>query len=205
MKKLLIISGASASGKDTIMNYFKTQNKINKLVGYTNRKQRVNEVDGEDYFFAENHSWLPQNPNVWEEELTTKDNLLITREGVGNGGNDRYAFSLKDLQEGLNYIILDVEGQEKFSKLVKTGNIKDVELVKIFITTENPDVNLRRMQERGSETQKDFQARVEHARKQNEPFYIQQYDKIIVNDDYKESAKEIEMFLKKQFQPKMKK
>lgn len=205
MKKLLIISGASASGKDTIMNHFKTKNKINKLVGYTNRKQRVNEVDGEDYLFAENHSWLPQNPKMWEEELIENDDLLITREGVGNGGNDRYAFSLKDLQDGLNYIILDVEGQEKFSKLVESRNIEDVKLVKIFITTQNPDINLQRMQERGSETQVDFQARVEHAKKQNEPFYIQQYDKIIVNDDYKESSKEIETFLKKQFQPKIKK
>lgn len=205
MKKLLIISGASASGKDTIMNHFKTKNKINKLVGYTNRKQRVNEVDGEDYLFAENHSWLPQNPKMWEQELIENDDLLITREGVGNGGNDRYAFSLKDLQDGLNYIILDVEGQEKFSKLVESRNIEDVKLVKIFITTQNPDINLQRMQERGSETQVDFQARVEHAKKQNEPFYIQQYDKIIVNDDYKESSKEIETFLKKQFQPKIKK
>lgn len=205
MKKLLIISGASASGKDTVMNHFKTKNKINKLVGYTNRKQRVNEVDGEDYLFAENHSWLPQNPKMWERELIENDDLLITREGVGNGGNDRYAFSLKDLQDGLNYIILDVEGQEKFSKLVESRNIEDVELVKVFITTQNPDINLQRMQERGSETQVDFQARVEHAKKQNEPFYIQQYDKIIVNDDYKESSKEIETFLKKRFQPKIKK
>lgn len=205
MKKLLIVSGASASGKDTIMNHFKTENEINKLVGYTNRKQRVNEVDGEDYLFAENHSWLPQNPKMWEQELIENDDLLITREGVGNGGNDRYAFSLKDLQDGLNYIILDVEGQEKFSKLVESKNIQDVELVKIFITTKNPDINLQRMQERGSETQVDFQARVEHAQKQNEPFYIQQYDKVIVNEDYKESSKEIETFLKKRFQPKMKK
>lgn len=205
MKKLLIVSGASASGKDTIMNHFKTENEINKLVGYTNRKQRVNEVDGEDYLFAENHSWLPQNPKMWEQELIENDDLLITREGVGNGGNDRYAFSLKDLQDGLNYIILDVEGQEKFSKLVESKNIQDVELVKIFITTKNPDINLQRMQERGSETQVDFQARVEHAKKQNEPFYIQQYDKVIVNEDYKESSKEIETFLKKRFQPKMKK
>lgn len=195
-KVLLIVSGASASGKDTIMNEFHNHNEINKLVGFTNRKQRANEIDGEDYFFSENHPELQIEVNDWERVLGSRDELLISRTGVGNGGRDRYAFTLKQLKDGLNYVILDVEGQEKMSQLINHNkDLENLKVFKIFVATENPDIAIQRMKERGSENSQDFAERIAHAKKQNSKEYMIQYDTVIINKDYKESVKELERFL----------
>ena len=54
MYKVIAIIGQSGSGKDTVLsrvleNY---ENKFNKLIPFTTRPKRPNEVDGENYYFV---------------------------------------------------------------------------------------------------------------------------------------------------------
>lgn len=52
MKTLLVIMGASGTGKDTLGDMLQTKDNINKLISTTTRPKRLNEVDGVDYHFV---------------------------------------------------------------------------------------------------------------------------------------------------------
>ena len=51
--KLIALFGPSGAGKDTILNYIveKYPEQFNKIVSYTTRAKRENEIDGVDYYF----------------------------------------------------------------------------------------------------------------------------------------------------------
>lgn len=50
--KVLFLLGPSGSGKDTIKNILIHDYGMNTLIPYTTRIQRINEIDGVDYFFV---------------------------------------------------------------------------------------------------------------------------------------------------------
>lgn len=52
MKTLLVIMGASGTGKDTLGDMLQMKDNINKLISTTTRPKRLNEVDGVDYHFV---------------------------------------------------------------------------------------------------------------------------------------------------------
>ena len=53
---VIAIIGKSGSGKDTLLNKFfenfSRKNVLHKIISYTTRPPRENEVDGKDYFFV---------------------------------------------------------------------------------------------------------------------------------------------------------
>ncbi len=52
--KIVAIIGEAGSGKDTLLNALiesDLNNKYHRVVSYTTRKPRANEVNGKDYFF----------------------------------------------------------------------------------------------------------------------------------------------------------
>ncbi|QFP80364.1 guanylate kinase [Latilactobacillus graminis] len=51
VKQLLVITGATGSGKTTVSHYLKTAFQIPQVVTHTTRPRRHNEVDGVDYYF----------------------------------------------------------------------------------------------------------------------------------------------------------
>lgn len=60
-KKIIVITGASGTGKTTISHYLKEKYNIPNVITHTTRKPRVGEVNGVDYYFetkdsfSENH------------------------------------------------------------------------------------------------------------------------------------------------------
>ena len=61
---IIVLLGASGSGKSTIENELSTHHGFEKIISYTTRKPRENEENGKDYFFIDN--------GTFEEVLSRK-------------------------------------------------------------------------------------------------------------------------------------
>ena len=55
---MLILVGHSASGKTEIANQLKRDYDMKKIITYTTRPKRINEVDGVDYHFVSEEQFL---------------------------------------------------------------------------------------------------------------------------------------------------
>lgn len=53
----IVLSGASGSGKSTIENELSEKYNFEKIVSYTTREPRNNEVNGKDYHFVDNETF----------------------------------------------------------------------------------------------------------------------------------------------------
>ena len=54
---IIVLLGASGSGKSTIENELTTHHGFEKIISYTTRKPRVGEENGKDYYFTDNNSF----------------------------------------------------------------------------------------------------------------------------------------------------
>lgn len=52
---IIVLLGASGSGKSTIENELATHHGFDKIISYTTRQPRNEEVNGKDYYFTENN------------------------------------------------------------------------------------------------------------------------------------------------------
>lgn len=125
---MLILVGHSASGKTEIANELKRDYDMKKIITYTTRPKRVNEVDDVDYHFVSEERFL---------ELREKDFFVETT----NFNGYYYGSSKEDVKDDA-VVILDPEGLKNF-KNSKLDNI-----IAIFL---NCDENIRfnRMINRG--------------------------------------------------------
>ena len=54
---IIVLLGASGSGKSTIENELATHHGFKKIISYTTRQHRVGEENGKDYYFTDNNSF----------------------------------------------------------------------------------------------------------------------------------------------------
>lgn len=54
---IIVLLGASGSGKSTIENELATHHDFKKIISYTTRKPRENEENGKDYYFIDNDTF----------------------------------------------------------------------------------------------------------------------------------------------------
>ena len=54
---IIVLLGASGSGKSTIENELATHHGYNKIISYTTRSKRDNEENGRDYYFIDNNNF----------------------------------------------------------------------------------------------------------------------------------------------------
>lgn len=140
-KYLLIVSGPSGVGKDTVMNMI--IDKFNKIVTHTTRPKRAGEIDGQSYFF------------------TTVDKFV---EGIKNnefveyikGFSGKYYGTKKEtIKNALDgkkpgLLIVDVDGAKNIR-----NNLKDdsqINVVSVFFKPPSLDVLESRLRGRGTET-----------------------------------------------------
>lgn len=74
MKKIIIITGKSASGKDTLLKelILEQPEKLHKIVSTTTRPKRSNEVDGVDYYFVSPSEMLE---NIFLDKVLEAENF----------------------------------------------------------------------------------------------------------------------------------
>lgn len=157
--KLIIISGASGSGKSTIIKSIMS----NELISFTTRIPRDGEVNGKDYIFI--------TEDKFNELLHSNGLMEWTQYGENHYGLTREEFETK-LSHGDAYFIADVNGLKQMKELYDN-------IVSVFIYCDKM-ICERHMKIRG-DTEKDIEKRLNTY--DEEIMNMRLYDYIVINTD----------------------
>lgn len=180
--KLFVFSAPSGSGKTTIVRHLLAQKKfeLEFSISATSREPRGKEQDGIDYYFLSRDEFFSRMKNdeflEWEEVY--KDNFYGT-----------FKTEVERIWAKGKHVIFDIDVtgglriKEKFPE----------ETLAVFVKP--PDINelLRRLKNRGEESDEKIAARI--AKAPVELATAPQFDKIIKNDDLTVALKEAEVLV----------
>lgn len=186
---LLVLTGPTAVGKDTIMQLLLQRNpKLVRLVTTTSRPKRPQEVEGTDYYFVERPEF---------EKLMSEGAFLEWVEYLGHYKGTQMKHLKEALLTGHDVIWrIDVRGVKNIKQRV-TEMVKDPEFPTctpafVFLTVPDLETLKRRMEKRATETEQVQQQGLDLAKWEMDQF--DDSDFLVVNEDEKEkeTAKKIE-------------
>ena len=165
---LLLISGPSGVGKDTIARkiidvrpddfYF--------VVTATTRPIRAGEIEGYDYYFTSNDEFaqMIEDDDLLEYAVVYNDYKGIPKKHIREA-----------LASGKDVIMrVDVQGAATIRKLIPN-------VITVFLTTETEESLVQRLRERKSETAEGLNLRIAAARQ--EMWRLKEFDYWVVNAD----------------------
>ena len=170
---LVILSGVSGAGKDTIKKeLMKRMKNIDTLPSFTSREIRPGEEEGVQYHFI--------SKSEFEEKIKKGDFYEFDLHHGNYYGTSRELLNNK-IKDG-KIIVKDIEvnGTENLLKLLKN----DTKIVTIFIKVEKEELK-RRLIERGDNIQ-DIEVRL--SRMDYEESKINLYDYVIKNDEFEKTV-----------------
>ena len=179
--KILVISGPSAVGKNTIFKgLMEKRPTLWYSVSYTTRKRRKGEVEGKDYFFIDKSQF-------WK--ILAQGLFLEWEEVHGN----LYGTPRKQLDEAVARgeeiaLILDIKGALELKEL-------GYPVTTVFLVPPSEKEWIRRLNARQTENNQSLQARIDDGKKWLES--AKNYDKIIIADGVENPVKELEEILDK--------
>ena len=162
---LIVISGPSGVGKDTVIQRMKERKlPFHFVVTNTTRPPRPGEVHGVDYFFVSKDEFA---------ELIDKDELLE----YAIVYNDYKGIPKDDVRRALAsdqdvVLRIDVQGAATIRKLCP-------EAVLIFLTTQDEEELANRLKKRKSEKQEELALRIATARRELKR--INEFDYVVLN------------------------
>ena len=164
---LIVISGPSGSGKDSVMRRMKECSlPFHFVVTATTRSKREDEIQGKDYLFVskEEFARMIEENKLIEYAIVYGDYKGIPKDQVRQA-----------LASGKDVVMrIDVQGAETVRKLAP-------EALMIFITTENEAELERRLRARKTETGDSLALRIATARKELQR--LEAFDYVVVNRD----------------------
>jgi len=173
---LLVLSGPSGVGKNTLIDMFLNRNKdIRYSISATTRKPRNHEKDNIDYYFLSQEQFC----NMIEEEA-----FLEWAEFCGN----YYGTPIKPIEEALadGYdVIMDIEIQG-----AKQVSEKWPQAVLIFLVPPSLEELARRIKNRKTETSEEIEARLKQALIEMDVGRM--YDYYLVHDNTEKTVLELE-------------
>ncbi|MCC6260434.1 MAG: guanylate kinase [Anaerolineales bacterium] len=165
---LIVISGPSGVGKDTVVQRMKERGlPFHFVVTATTRERRQNETHGQDYWFVSKEEFARM---IEEDELIEYAVVYGDYKGIPKWEVRGALASGKDV-----VMRVDVQGAETVRKLVP-------EALLIFITCEGEEELERRLRERKTESSDSLALRIATARKELQR--IEAFDYVIVNRDF---------------------
>jgi len=164
---LIVISGPSGVGKDTVLQRMKERNlPFHFVVTATTRPPRAAEVDGVDYFFVSRDEFARM---IDEDELLEYAIVYTDYKGIPKSQVRQALESGKDV-----IMRIDVQGAETIRKLCP-------EALLIFLTTQDQEELVARLHERKTESADGLSLRIATARQELKR--IAEFDYVVVNRD----------------------
>lgn len=179
MKRVIVITGATGTGKTTVSTYLKKQYQIPRIITHTTRPKRPGEQDGVDYYF---------------EDATTFDHNHYL-EDVAYAGY-RYGSSYEGLERAfqkadLVSIVLDTKGAETYAE--RLGE----QAVILFLTVGKTTVLHERLKERGDQIEM-IKSRIksdEYERDLTLPDSLTKTARVIQNDDWSQTQVRLDQLI----------
>jgi guanylate kinase len=164
---LIVISGPSGVGKDTIIQRMKERNlPFHFVVTATTRQRRPNEEEGVDYFFVTHDEFAQM---IEQDELLEYAYVYNDYKGIPK------AQVRRALESGHDVIMrLDVQGAATIRKLCKDALL-------LFLVTKDEQELVRRLKTRRTETHEELNLRIAMARKEFKR--LNEFDYVLVNRD----------------------
>jgi guanylate kinase len=164
---LIVISGPSGVGKDTVLESMRRRRlPFHFVVTATSRPQRPGEVDGEDYFFVSREQFeaMIEHCELIEHALVYNQYKGIPKQQV----QDALASSQDVIMR------IDVQGAATVRRLYP-------EALLIFLTTRSEEELVGRLKSRETETPESLRLRLTTARQEFEQLGL--FDYLVVNAD----------------------
>jgi guanylate kinase len=166
---LIVISGPSGVGKDTVIQRMKERNlPFHFVVTATTRPPRANEIHGKDYFFVSHEEFARM---IDADELLEFAYVYNDYKGIPKS-QVRQA-----LASNMTVIMrLDVQGAATIRKLCPDALL-------IFLTTQDEDELVRRLKARDTDSHDEISMRIAMARKEFNR--LDEFDYVIENREHK--------------------
>ena len=180
--KLIVVSGPSGVGKDTVVSEYIKRNANTYLsISCTSRPIREGEQDGVNYIFLSREEF---------EERINNGDLLEYAEYNGNYyGTPKYKME-EELNKGKDVIlIIEVQGALKVMDIYPDALF-------IFILPPSMDELKERLEGRGTDSIESINKRLETAKKEIE--VSPKYDYRIINDNLDRAVLELETIIQKE-------
>lgn len=164
---LIVISGPSAVGKDSVIKALKERDlPFYFVVTATTRTQRENEIHGVDYFFVSTEKFIEM---IEGDELLEYATVYDDYKGVPKEQIREALASGKDV-----LMRVDVQGAETIRR-------NSPQACLVFLTTQNEAEMIARLKHRKTETPQELRKRIETAREELQR--INEFDYVVVNRD----------------------
>lgn len=177
---LVVLSGPSGSGKDTVLEKLKEMDIVfDKTISATTRPMRDGETDGVDYYFIDKQTF--------EKRIEEGSFLEYTIYNDNYYGTPKSEVEKHIDKGGCILLKIEVEG---------AGNVRKAmpEALSVFIIPPSMAELESRLKGRGTETEESFQKRFQLAKE--ELSRAKEYDYVVINDDINLCAQQISDILK---------
>ena len=173
---ILIISGLSGAGKDTVINRLKEISPVDFhfVVTCNTRKKREGEIDGKDYHFITREKFLDM---IKKGEMLEHSVVYDDLKGV-----PRFEIE-KAMEKGKDIILrLDYQGMRKVKAIYP-------EAVSIFIIPPDAETWIARLRARNTDSEESLQLRIQTA--VEELKNIDNFDYVLINGDIGHAAMDL--------------
>lgn len=179
---LVILSGVSGSGKDTIKKaLMQINSNITTLPSYTSRNPREGEVEGNPYCYVtkEQFEEMIKNKEFYEYNVHHENYYGTSRKLMNQKINDGKII-VKDI---------DVNGTENLIELLKN----DTKIVTIFLRVDKEELEKRLIQREDNLTEEQIKLRL--GRLDYEEDKMKKYDYVISNNNFEKTVTAIKAII----------
>lgn len=179
MKRVIVITGATGSGKTTVSNYLRDRYQMPKIITHTTRAPRPGEKNGIDYYFETAESM---------NELHLLERVEYDHHAYGSS---REALERAWQAHDFVTIVLDTQGAQTYHEQLGT----QAEI--IFLTVSEPEKLVGRLEQRG-DNQAALKQRVhskEYQRDLELPAGLTKKAHLIVNDDLPTTEQKLDQLI----------
>lgn len=178
-KRIIVITGATGTGKTTVQHYLCDKYQIPRIITHTTRPKRDGERDGVDYYFETQSSFF--NNHYIEHVEYSGYRYGSSREGL------QRAWAKSDVVS----IVLDTAGALTYVQQLGAA------VAVMFLTIDDPAVLRQRLLDRGDAAER-VAARLrskEYARDLELPRGIQHVARVIMNDNWELARLAVDQFV----------